>query len=286
MRKLTKKSLDELASTMPRISEMEQRFSVGGGNGSKEMPYTVEEFDYLSNIGLWKGGYVDGWGYTGSETVVVASGTSNGGSTSGNWNDPDPFGDTNISGSWDASGNFVSGDWSGGIWSGGVWIENPDNNQTGNGNTGGGGGGSSSGQSSTGGFNGNTTPTDCVAYTIAHTLSSMGINTSVSDISAWVESKYGKNGVPGNQYYTVLDHFLNGNPTPIPPSGYNRYDKNEFHNLLAAIGRPEGGEAHAVTILEIENGGTRVTYLDNQRGGIYFCTTLDIRYLYRVDGVK
>lgn len=281
MKKLTKKSLDELARTMPRIGKIEQRSFIGGGNGSKEMPYTVEEFDYLSDNGLWNGGYVDGWGYTGAETVVVASGTSNGGSGSGNWNDPDPFEDTNISGYWDASGNFVSGD-----WSGGVWVENPDDNQTDNGNTGGGGGGSSSGGSSTGGSDGNTTPTDCVAHTIAYILSDLGINTSVSDISAWIESKYGKNGVPGSQYYTVLDHFLNGNSTPIPPSGYNRYDKNESHNLLAAIGRPEGGEAHAVTILKIEKNGTQVAYLDNQRGGIHFCTTLDIRYLYRVDGVK
>lgn len=63
MRKLTKKSLDELANTMPRISEMEQRFSVGGGDGSKDNPFTLAEFDSMCDNGTWASGYyVEGLG--------------------------------------------------------------------------------------------------------------------------------------------------------------------------------------------------------------------------------
>lgn len=141
MKKLTKKSLDELAQQIPVISKLDQRWYVGGGNGSKENPYTVEEFDYLSEIGLWTEGYVEGWGYTGSETTIIASGTSNGGSDSGNWTNPDIDSDNSSSGTWGGSGSWGSGDWSSGNW--GI---NPNGNQTDNGYTGGG--------SSTGGSGG------------------------------------------------------------------------------------------------------------------------------------
>ena len=68
MRKLTRKSLDELAKTLPVIEESFQMIYVGGGNGTSTSPYTQAEFDSMVSSGTWSGGYVEGWGYTGDET--------------------------------------------------------------------------------------------------------------------------------------------------------------------------------------------------------------------------
>ncbi len=42
MRKLTRRSLDELAKTLPVIEESFQTSYVGGGNGTSASPYTVQ----------------------------------------------------------------------------------------------------------------------------------------------------------------------------------------------------------------------------------------------------
>ncbi len=47
MRKLTRKSLDELAKTLPVIEESFQMSYVGGGDGTSANPYTVAEFDRI-----------------------------------------------------------------------------------------------------------------------------------------------------------------------------------------------------------------------------------------------
>lgn len=51
MKKLTRKSLDEMAATMPSIDETGQSSFVGGGTGTKEDPYTFEEYNSLLNAG-------------------------------------------------------------------------------------------------------------------------------------------------------------------------------------------------------------------------------------------
>ena len=155
MRKLTKKNLDELAGMMPRISEIEKMSIVGGGSGTKEDPYTIDEFDSMCDNDNWKGGFVVGQGYVAGQVTVVGSGSSESsdgsGSNSGNWGDLFPGGNTTPSGYWntpDSSGNSTSGNCSGGMWVSGVWVEDPNNNQNDNGNTSGGaisGGGISSG---------------------------------------------------------------------------------------------------------------------------------------------
>lgn len=74
MKKLTKKSLDELARVMPVISENEQKSLIGAsGNiessgfgvesGVSSTHYSWEEYKIMSSNGTWQGGYVDGHGY-------------------------------------------------------------------------------------------------------------------------------------------------------------------------------------------------------------------------------
>ena len=73
-RKLTKSSLDELAERMPALSEEQQMTYIGGGDGTQDYPYTVDEFDRMVASGTWNGGYVEGWGYTFEELDCTASG--------------------------------------------------------------------------------------------------------------------------------------------------------------------------------------------------------------------
>lgn len=110
-RKLTRKSLDELALIMPVLSEDVQRRYVGGGDGSKENPFTEEEYDSMVNAGTWDGGYVEGWGYTFGDLEVTGSisGSQNGvsGSYDGEWEDWDnDSGPQGGSGYWGDSGNY------------------------------------------------------------------------------------------------------------------------------------------------------------------------------------
>ncbi|MFA6703070.1 MAG: hypothetical protein WCS06_10465 [Dysgonamonadaceae bacterium] len=73
MRKLTRKSLDELAKTLPVIEESFQMSYVGGGDGTSISPYTQAEFDAMCSAGIWSGGYVEGWGYTFDDKVTATA---------------------------------------------------------------------------------------------------------------------------------------------------------------------------------------------------------------------
>lgn len=55
MRKLTRKSLDELAQRMPVLSENVQSSFIGGGNGSWENPFTFGEYKDLGSL------FTEGW---------------------------------------------------------------------------------------------------------------------------------------------------------------------------------------------------------------------------------
>ncbi len=58
MKKLTKKSLDELSKVMPTLSEEVQCSLIGGGTGTRLDPYTVDEFRSISTSGYRFAGYV------------------------------------------------------------------------------------------------------------------------------------------------------------------------------------------------------------------------------------
>lgn len=74
MKKLTRKSLEELAKTLPVIEESFQMSYVGGGDGTSASPYTQAEFDSIADSGTWSGGYVEGWGYVGGEVICTPGG--------------------------------------------------------------------------------------------------------------------------------------------------------------------------------------------------------------------
>lgn len=100
MRKVTRKSLDELAKVMPIICEERQKMYIGGTSGcsgdippgpsgtdgprplpplppsgplgSVYNPYTIDDALGLMDAGHWRGGYVTGWGYVSPEVEINA----------------------------------------------------------------------------------------------------------------------------------------------------------------------------------------------------------------------
>ncbi|WP_368122201.1 hypothetical protein [Bacteroides thetaiotaomicron] len=130
----------------------------------------------------------------------------------------------------------------------------------------------------------NDVPMDCVARSVSDILGWLGTSSSSSDISSWIKDEYKTDDVFGDDYYDVMNHYFRGSPMAIPPyqTGYD-FVKQPF-KVLGVLGRPEGGIAHSVTVLSISN--NNVWYYDNQNAVNGICTIIDIRYLYRVDGVR
>lgn len=58
MKKITRASLEELRRTMATISQEEQSYYLGGGNGTRLDPYTYDEYLQLQASGSWNGGFV------------------------------------------------------------------------------------------------------------------------------------------------------------------------------------------------------------------------------------
>ncbi|MDD2283958.1 MAG: hypothetical protein PHQ11_00955 [Paludibacter sp.] len=75
MRKLTRKSLDELAKTLPVIEKNFQTSFIGGGSGTSADPYTAAEFDSMLSNNNWNGGYVEGMGYVANEVYAYGNST-------------------------------------------------------------------------------------------------------------------------------------------------------------------------------------------------------------------
>ena len=90
MKKLTRKSLSELAKTLPVIEKDVQASYIGGGDGSRNNPYTMAEIETLIENGTFKGGYikdsagsVDYW--IGVATVSASSSSNSNNSDSNSW---------------------------------------------------------------------------------------------------------------------------------------------------------------------------------------------------------
>lgn len=76
--KLTALSLEQLAKEMPVISEQEQQAYWGGGTGTKDDPYTYQEYSQMLDSGTWSGGYVLGVGESGALDTESPSAPING----------------------------------------------------------------------------------------------------------------------------------------------------------------------------------------------------------------
>lgn len=108
MRKLTRKSLDELAKTLPVIEEEFQMSYVGGGNGTSASPYTVAEFDSMCCSDNWNGGYVEGMGYVANDVYVYGNSTYPGGTSQNTYTFPEYVTSISTSGADQISGFLLS----------------------------------------------------------------------------------------------------------------------------------------------------------------------------------
>lgn len=108
MRKLTRKSLDELAKTLPVIEESFQMSYVGGGDGTSASPYTVAEFDSMCSSGNWNGGYVEGMGYVANDVYVYGNSTYPGQTSQNYYTFPDYVTSVSTDGANQVAGAIIS----------------------------------------------------------------------------------------------------------------------------------------------------------------------------------
>ena len=73
MKKLSIGLLDELAKNQQRISELEMKSFVGGGDGTEDDPYSLNEMESLMDSCQWTGGYVEYLGYVSYSTHKYGS---------------------------------------------------------------------------------------------------------------------------------------------------------------------------------------------------------------------
>ena len=65
--------LDELTKDYEKLSEIEMKGVIGGGNGTVYAPYTQTEMIYLINNRYWQGGYVEDIGYVDRNREIIGS---------------------------------------------------------------------------------------------------------------------------------------------------------------------------------------------------------------------
>lgn len=244
MKKISRKDLQGLRRQYPVLTECEMRRYVGGYDGG----------------GYFGGGIGYGWddGYD-----------DFGGGSGGYWGGSSDNYYENAFNYWIASGNYFYDENGNFFWSNGNYFTDAYGNPFMYGDWGNSNSGYGYGMYGEGGteYNGKT---DCVAQTIAFAL-----GLPLGEVSAWIENKYGKDGVPSDKYYEVLNHFCEGSPTPIPPG---EYDTNSGPKLLAAIKTSDGG--HSVYVTRIK--GAEVQYYDPQNNTVGTCSSFDIMHLYRI----
>lgn len=119
---------------------------------------------------------------------------------------------------------------------------------------------------------------DCVACAVVSMLNKRGRSVSLGDVSAWIESQYGYDGVPDYAFKTVLDHYFYGGEIMVPVNTNLYYD-----DIIAVMGTSDGG-AHAFTLQGVNNG--YFIGFDDQNGYSFVQPITQLRYLYQVCGVK
>lgn len=122
------------------------------------------------------------------------------------------------------------------------------------------------------------TGTDCVAYSVSASVTHFGGSASFASISSWINSTYGSNGVPVEQYCTAASQYLNGTSISTPTS-YNGGSR-----ILIAIDMG-GGNGHSGTLLWSD--GISCLYRDDQNGGATsYCAYGSILKAFSATGVK
>lgn len=109
MKKLTRKSLDELAKTLPVIEEASQIHYVGGGDGSPDNPYTQFEYNTMLNNSNWNGGYVEGIGYVTNDVYIHGSSTYPGQTSQDYYTFPDYVTSISANGANQVAGAILDG---------------------------------------------------------------------------------------------------------------------------------------------------------------------------------
>ena len=113
--------------------------------------------------------------------------------------------------------------------------------------------------------------TDCVAWAIAYAT-----NEKYEDVNSWITEKYKGQGVPANEFYSVMRHF-NSKGEIISPSEFKglSIDAHNAKQYIIVL-----NNEHAVN-LELKQTDS-IIYWDAQNRTRSFCTMDDITHVYKL----
>lgn len=115
---------------------------------------------------------------------------------------------------------------------------------------------------------GTASMTDCVARSIVYAT---GMN--YDDVNSWITSTYGSNGVPYDQFYSVMNHFNNG--AQVPYYMFKDMTITQSKKYIIVLGL-----SHAVTV-EYKS-GENIIYWDAQTNERKFCTVSGVTQIYEL----
>lgn len=115
---------------------------------------------------------------------------------------------------------------------------------------------------------GNNSMTDCVARSIAYATGQ-----SYSQVNSWITNTYGNNGVPVDQFYSVMNHFNNG--AQVSFSMFRDMSITQSKKYIIVLGL-----THAVTV-EYKS-GENIMYWDAQTNKRNFCTIYGVTHIYEL----
>ena len=110
--------------------------------------------------------------------------------------------------------------------------------------------------------------TDCVARSIAYATGQ-----SYSQVNSWITNTYGNNGVPVDQFYSVMNHFNNG--AQVSFSMFRDMSITQSKKYIIVLGL-----THAVTV-EYKS-GENIMYWDAQTNKRNFCTIYGVTHIYEL----
>lgn len=119
---------------------------------------------------------------------------------------------------------------------------------------------------------------DCVARTILWTCRVLDSPISEEDVTEWIDSQYGGDGVPFEDVGIVLDHYFIGEQVPTPVDGYTIGTGNQKMTIGVL------GIGHMVNILKLEDGF--VTYYDAQIDAVNTTYVTNMIYYYNVYEIR
>lgn len=117
---------------------------------------------------------------------------------------------------------------------------------------------------------GGNSNTDCVAQAIVYAT-----GFSYDKVNSWITDTYGNNGVPSNNFYSVMNHFCEG--AQVSTSLFQNMNLVAGCKYVAVI-----NASHAVNVIGKDDTNQNVIYYDPQTNNTGFAPIYFLTHIYEV----